>query len=350
MKMRSHGLSLVELLVALTIGSILMVGAVFVYQQSHKTHTVSDTIARVQENARYVLSIIEPDVQLAGYYGFSNSPDDLKFISGGSTATVTAAMDMQTSSAKVADLPGAFHVCGDNFAIDVLAPVQGIDDDYTLACAAQGGGALPGADTLTIRRASTEPLAAATSGRVQMLVSRLSPTNQFVLADGDLPPAPLLDPGMVEVRDLFVRTYYISADSEPDLAGVPALRIKSLDIDGFIDEELMSGVEDLQVQFGIDTGDYDGDGAIDPGMDGDLDGIPDSPNGVATRYVDADAVPAGFQVVAVRLWLLVRAAQVEQGFTDDRTYAYAGKVVTPNDGFRRVLVSRTIQLRNARTL
>ena len=118
----------------------------------------------------------------------------------------------------------------------------------------------------------------------------------------------------------------------------------------FLDTEILPGVEDLQVQFGIDTGDYDNDGVIDPGLDADSNGIPDAPRGIATRYVDPDALPVGFQVVSVRIWLMMRSAQFEAGFVDGRTYDYAGKSVTPNDGNRRMLVSRTIQLRNARQL
>jgi abortive infection bacteriophage resistance protein len=57
-------------------------------------------------------------------------------------------------------------------------------------------------------------------------------------------------------------------------------------------------------------------------------------------------------VVAVRLWLLVRAEQQETGFTDSLTYNYGNRVgpaaYTPADAFRRVLVSKTIALRNTR--
>ena len=42
------------------------------------------------------------------------------------------------------------------------------------------------------------------------------------------------------------------------------------------DEEVMRGVEDFQVQFGYDSGSYDGDATIDAGFDEDGNGIPDS--------------------------------------------------------------------------
>lgn len=349
MSRNQQGLGMIEMLVALAIGSVLIVGAVYVYSQSRTTYRLSDKVARLQEDARYALGVIEPDVQLAGYYGFTNSPDDFKFITGGSTTSPVTASRLQPDDAAVTGLAAGFQACGNNFAIDLVATVQGSDDSYTLACAAGGGGALPGTDTLTVRRASPTDLGAATANRLQLLVSRLSPTNQYIVADGGLPASPALDPENVQVRDLVVRTYYISRDStEPDSEGLPALRVKELDGTGFTDTQVMPGVEDLQVQFGIDTGDYDNDGVIDPGLDADGNGIPDAPRGIATRYVDPEDVPAGFQVVAVRLWLLVRSSEFEAGFTDDRTYDYAGKSVTPNDGNRRMLVTKTLQLRNSR--
>jgi type IV pilus assembly protein PilW len=154
---------------------------------------------------------------------------------------------------------------------------------------------------------------------------------------------------------MVVRTYYVANNSDPSFIGTPSLRVKTLTQGDtgpeFVDEEVMRGVEDLQVQFGIDTGDYDGNGVIDAGLDEDGNGIPDAPNGIATRYVNPNAVPAGFQIVSVRLWVMVRAEQEEQGFVDTKTYNYGDRVnVRPADKFRRVLFSRTIQLRNARTL
>jgi type IV pilus assembly protein PilW len=356
MMRRSKGLSMVELLVALTIGSILIAGAVYVYSQSRKTHTISDAVARLQENGRFVLSVIEPDIQLAGYYGFTNVPDDFKYIQGGSTASPVPAAKMQKASSAVTGID-ATQTCGNNFAVNLIATVEGTNSAVPFACTALGGGYRAGTDGLTVRHASAPPadgLGTKVDKRLQLLVSRLSPSNQFVFADGTLPAAPALKKDLVQVRDLVVRSYYVAKDStSPDTAGLPALRVKTLaDGPAFTDAadlEIMRGVEDFQVQFGIDTGDYNGDKAIDAGRDVDGNGIPDAPLGIATKYVNPDKLLPGFQVVAVRVWILLRAETPEQGFIDDKTYTYADKSVTPKDGYRRVLMSRTIQTRNART-
>jgi hypothetical protein len=53
-------------------------------------------------------------------------------------------------------------------------------------------------------------------------------------------------------------------------------------------------------------------------------------------------------VVSVRVWFLVRSPDPEVGHTDNRVYNYGNRVnYAPNDGFRRVLFTRTIQVRNS---
>jgi type IV pilus assembly protein PilW len=333
-----QGLTLIELMVSLAIGSLLIVGAVTVYSQSRSTYRVSDTVARLQENARYALSIMEPDIQLAGFYGFSSRPDLFSFISGGSAGASVPGSGLRATSAMAVDIGQIDTPCETNFAVNLISTVQGTNNTFGLACVPT----LPyreGTDTLTIRRASTQRMAPL-AGRVQLISSRFDPS-AYIFADGQLPAGATETPGKIEVRDVVVRTYYIARDTEtPSRPGVPALRVKSLgEGPQFADEEVISGVEDLQVQLGIERGfDRDGDGFID------------AYTGSAVRYVDPDNVPDGYQVVSVRLWLLMRAEQPEQGFVDGNEINYPGNAEARNDNFRRVLVSRTIQLRNSRTM
>jgi len=360
---RSLGLSMIELLVALAIGGVIISGAVYVYDQSRNTYTTNDNLARIQEQARFAMSLVETELQMAGYLGFVNTTEGMQWQS----ATTTADSDMtkiRQWNATKADYVTASHICGRNFAVDIYTPVQGSNDDFVLgpdrttACDPLGGGYLDGTDTVTTRRVSTNAVLALDPNKVQFIAARMSATANILSAGKTTTEIPTFK-DMYEIHDLVVRTFYISADSE-GFPGVPALRMKSLralnDPDGaFSDDELASGVEDMQIQFGVDTGSYDGDDAID---DPNPEGIPEG-NGQATRYVDPDdatidpTVKTAAQIVSVRIWLRVRGDTPERGFTDDRTYTYAGKAYTPSADeavFRRMLVSRTIQLRNARRL
>jgi hypothetical protein len=92
-----------------------------------------------------------------------------------------------------------------------------------------------------------------------------------------------------------------------------------------------------------------------------VNGIPQT-DGRATRYVNPDFLntvqPDGYlgtryQVVAVRVWVRVRAQNPEVGYSDTTEYKYADVDWTPSGDdkkYRRVLMSRTVLLRNSRTL
>ena len=84
----------------------------------------------------------------------------------------------------------------------------------------------------------------------------------------------------------------------------------------------------------------------------------DANRGSIDRYVNADdpildpmspAFIDDAEILAVRIWLRIRAERFENGFTDTANYVYADQNVGPfNDAFRRIVVSKTIYLRNAR--
>lgn len=361
----SRGFSLVELLVSLAIGSLLLAGTVYVYQNGRQTYAINESVARLQDQGRYVFSVIEPDLEMAGFYGFTNSAESIGFVVGAAPSVIVATAQQMRQKplppslptpVPVANLPGGAHDCGVNFAVDLLTPAQGSDNSYDLACApnADAGGYAAATDTLTIRHAGFEP-AAARAGRIQLYAARLtSRTSQRLFADGNA-PNPIINADN-RIHDLIVRSYYV-ANNSIDRPRFPALRVKALTESGggvqFLDTEVIGGVEDLQVQFGIDTGDYDGNGVIDPGADVNNDGIVET-DGRTTRYVNPDFPDLNrFQIVSVRVWVRVRADQTEPGYRDTRTYRYANTVYTPSGDeqrFRRAVMSRTVTLRNARTL
>jgi len=341
------GLTLIELMIGLVIAAITVAVAVEVYSRGRDTYLVNERVARLQEQARVALAVIEPDVELAGFYGFTQVPETIRLVRGGNVdAPVATALQLRQFPLRWADplpvavagLPGGAHACGINFAVDVSMPVQGSNNVFAVGrsptgCNAYQGRAQSGADTLTLRRAETQP-ANAEANRPQILASRhTSRSAQWMFADGIAPAA--LDEHH-RVHNLVVRTYYVARDSVGQ-RDFPALRVKSLTRSGggvvFDEDEVMPGVEDLQVQFGVD-------GGVAPG-------------GRVTHYVEPGSPElATAQVVAVRLWLRVRSDRAEPAFVDGRTYQYADVVFTPQGAerqFRRAVVSRTITLRNARS-
>jgi type IV pilus assembly protein PilW len=340
----SEGFTLIEVLIAMAITVTVVAGVLGMYAQLRDTYRVNERVARIQEQGRVALATIESDIELAGYYGFTNSAEAVRFVRGASPhATLATASRMrqfalrpgEPEPAPIAVLPAGAHGCGVNFAVDVMLPVQGSTGRPAFGrgatCGAYRGRAQPRADGLTLRRVETEA-SAPEMGRIQVYASRLaSRTNQLMFADGRAPGVIDIDH---RVYNVVVRSYYVARDSVGQ-NGFPALRVKSLTRSGtaalFDDDEVMTGVEDLQVQFAVDA----------------------EATGRATRYVNPDfADLSRLQVVAVRVWLRIRADEPEVGFDDAQTYCYGDVAYTPAGAerrFRRVLMSRTVALRNART-
>jgi type IV pilus assembly protein PilW len=344
--LKQRGLSLVELLVALTIGGFLIIGAVTVQSQTRKTFTVNEQQARLQETARFVLSVIEPEVQLAGLYGFSNVPDGVSMKIDDDTTAY--ASDMRTVKDAITGMPTVLEGCGKNYVVDVSQSVTGGDGAWEMDCDPAGGGYLDGTDTLTVRRTSVDKVDP-TAGRIQLYTSRVNREQQQLFMDG-VAPGPIVD-NMSEVRDLIMKTFYVSpsSDGRPNLPSLRLKQISAADGEGeWEDQEIVRGVEDIQIELGVDPGeDRNGDGVAD---DTASDGMPDFVNGQVANWVPPEdpLLAAGAQVVAVRIWVRVRAEEPEPGFVNRRVYKYGSVDFTPADGYRRVLMSRTIYLRNSR--
>jgi type IV pilus assembly protein PilW len=312
---RTGGFSLPELMIALTVGLFLVAAFLLVLQRCRATFAANESLARLQDSARHALSVLVPDIEHAGFYGFSR----------GRTPQFASS------------LPAGASDCGTDFAVSLSMPAQGSDNTYRMGtdardCAptASAGGARAGTDTLTVRHASLDP-AAPRAGRLQVYSQSLSIAAPLLLFADGRAPGPL-DAEHV-VRDLEVRTYYIANDSV-ERRGWPALRVKALTESGgaaqFRDDEILPGVEDLQFELGI---------AAEAG------GI----SRVAYVSPDSPRSNEGI-VVAVRIWLRIRADATEGGFSDDRPLAYANVTYTPSPAEarqRRMLIERTVALRNA---
>lgn len=297
------GVSLIELMAALTIGLLLIAGALTVYMQSRNTYRTTDTAARMQETARYAFDILEPDVRLAGFWGMKKGPAAV-------TDTVPLASITPNNCATAAGWLG-----------DASKYIAGFDGEGTtaswgsMACSPTGRNAFT--DVLIVRRASGET-SALDVNKVQVQSNRAQAT---VFTAAAAPGGYAAWPA-AETRDMVCNVYYVGTDN-----GQPALRRWALRGKNMVDEAIIPGVQDMQVQYGIDA---NGDGA-------------------AEKYVDANLIGTA-SVVSARIWLLVRAESDEQGYTNNINYRFANaNIAAAGDKRRRIVMSKTIQIRNAQS-
>jgi len=68
----SVGLSLVELMIAMVIGLVLLLGLMQVFAASRTASRLSEGLARVQENGRFAMDFLQRDLRMAGHFGCVN--------------------------------------------------------------------------------------------------------------------------------------------------------------------------------------------------------------------------------------------------------------------------------------
>ena len=313
-------MTLIELTVAMAIGLFLIGGALYVYAQSKNTYRASDSLARLQESARFAMDTLEPDIRLARYWGLTSQP------------------------AAVTNPAGIAVTCGGTdvslWALDFRATVDAQDDTYNVVdCPSFNDTPRAGSDVLILRHA--EPWRAG----VEAVPANQRVQVQTTLGGGQLFSngiRPLGVPaGTSSTNNVAINVYYVSNASSFD-PSLPSLRRLVLGPTGdFDDQEVIPGVENLQVQFGVDT---DNDGDVD-------------------RYVDRDQplldpAAAGFdpdgRVIAVRLWMLIGTPSDDPAWVDERRYTtpdadlgdlVGGSADYPGT-FRRLQISKTIFLNN----
>jgi prepilin-type N-terminal cleavage/methylation domain-containing protein len=218
--MSERGFTLVELLVAMLLFTALGASGFAAWARGNAAWQQASLEQVLHERAQYVFATLEPELQMAGYFGASPPPAPL----------------------PAGSIPLPAQACGIELIRRLDQPVE-VASSYALPCAARNG-AMASSQQLTIRRASAH-LAAAASGRAQWLGNAAG--GELSWNDAAAAPAP----AGTERRDLLLRVYYVSRQADGD-AGTPALRMKSLtSIAGnpaFIDTEVMPGVQALQVE------------------------------------------------------------------------------------------------------
>lgn len=342
---RQTGLTLIELMLAMMIGVFLLIGTLTVFTQSRANFRVADSVARLQENARFALDTIEPDLRLSRFWGRNASPGAIADPTNPAFPPgVVVTCDTVDNSA--ARLPPTTYTA---WSLNILQSIWAVDESSAYGHPALGipcapaSVAEPQSDALVVRHAVGQPLPTpipATNTRIKVHTDHIAGE----IFNGINAPAGYA--ALAQSHDVAVNVYYVDQQSDLD-PNTPSLRVKTL-INGGIhqDQELISGVENLQVQFGVDT---------------------DDPNdGIVDRYVDADhaiinpTTPGTIltaKIMSVRLWMLMRAEAQEFGFQDRPTYTSPDPVINTcapgggcnyPDNFRRLAVSKTIFLRNNR--
>lgn len=324
-----RGLTLVEVMVAMTIGLVLLGGVVTVMSSSQNTYRVNEAMARVQESARYAFQLLSHDIRMAGYRGCVGDVVAMTSVLNGSAGFLWR-FDQSLEG---------FEATGTNSwtparPSEITAPlgnrdvivVRGVEGSHAKVISHASELADLVIEAGSDIKAGNTVLASNCQGATVFQTTGVSSVSgQKAVAHAGNPGGPPGSNAAVElgrsftdgeVAQVSTRSYYIRTNP----GGIPSLYRKKGSERA---EELVEGIEDMQIQYGEDT---DEDRAADV-------------------YRKASEVANWEAVVSVRIDLLVQS--VEDGIASQpQTYTFNNETKTPADRRLRQAFSTVISLRN----
>ncbi|MCI0506021.1 MAG: PilW family protein [Gammaproteobacteria bacterium] len=311
------GLTLVEIMVAITISLVLLAGVIKIFQSAKQSYNIQQALSRVQENARLMTDVMIWDITASGYLGCL----------GASNEVTNTLSDQGKSYDFAAAIQGAEGGSGNSdsiiirraseaTAIPVIAPMAHQEASLALDSTHMNYASLQQWDVVTVSDCA---------GAAVFMITN-NPDNTGVIEhDVDTVATSGANTGQSNADDDLNRIFGSPSTSTAKIYRVGTTSYQVLPSSSgrpttslFVSPggELVEGVEDLQIQYGL--------GSTPPN---------NSTPAIAEQYVDADQVTDWNDVVSIRLTFVVNSVDM---------------IVNPGDGdgLLRKTFTSTIRLRN----
>lgn len=322
-RIRQRGLGLVELMIAITLSLMLSAAVIQVFVSTKTNYRLQDAVGSIQENGRFAMTYLAEDVRMAGFAGCSTVDKAVvkNWVSGLSVGNET-------------------RLDPTSVAFDSTSVITGVENvkatDSTFGSSGTAWNVKPRSDVLIVRHAvsggaSLSSVMATTSANIAVKANSFKAVVGDVLMISDCSNADVFRVTAIsgangsaqtfshgtasnsfatlsrpygadaEVLAMQTATYFVRYTTRKTAGGklIPALfmTLRSTNQGGAVDlrndytAELVEGVENMQVLYGVDT-DADGNHAVDK----------------ADKYMNADEVTTANlwnSVVSVRVNLLM---------------------------------------------
>ena len=316
-KSKEFGFTLIELMISLLLTSLLTLGAATLYGQSKRSSYYDEQSALIQENARYILSLLGREIAMSGY---SAGILDLSSATAGTVATD----------------------CGVSWVLNPRVAMEFVNNvtdtvDSTYSCVADDE-TINGTDLLTIKRTADSATvedgsfvsgtSALNADQWYMRVENSGNDVQILLGSAVDAGKDLVAGSGVDLWQYTASVYFISPNSVGS-DGMPTLCVERLATTGMDKQCLIEGVQNMQLEFGLDI---------------DSDGYPE-------RYVQDPTAADMENAVTIRLYLLMRSPYTVPDYEDIKSYSFGGiDLAAPGDKYIRRVHTTTIKIRNVRKL
>ncbi len=313
---RIKGFSLIELMVGIALGLLVVAGVGTIFANNYKTRTETEKTNLQIENGRYATQLLTDEIHMAGYYGELDP----------------------TSLTVPSSLPDPCDITNATLVSAVALPVQGVND------AAAGPSCIsdlkPGTDIFVDRRASScvQGTPGCAGGSYMFFQASLCSTapGQYLInaSTASLNLTAKDCATTADIRSYRTNIYFVAKDDQPG-DGIPTLKVAELGSAGFTITPLVEGIDQFQIEYGIDT---------------NGDSIPDaytSDPGTYGGCTGAQCQTNWRNVVTAKLYVLARNTLPTGGFSDTHVYTAGGNTYGPfNDAYKRHLYTSLVRLNN----
>ena len=316
------GFSVVELMIAMLLSLILGSAIVTVFVNNSYSFNQDENIARMQDDARHALREIAFDISMAGHYAELHIPN---------TVMHDAGLTIGIDCGPVGEINWMYRTIeagtGNSMSIAAIDNATNADVGAAHSCF-QGGELLDGTDVVSIKRVAGAEAGALGAGGVYL---RTNGTVGFLFNA----PTPIAPPVVVAPprTDWQFRPsiYYIRQFANAPGDNIPTLCRKALRGVGpsMTTECLATGIENLQIEYGIDT----------------------SEDGHPNVYLSNPTLDQMQNVVAARIFLLARTTEIDTRYTNSKTYSISNSPdMVPGDSFHRRVFSTSVSIQNIRSI
>ncbi len=316
------GFTLVELMVALSVGLVLFAGVVTVFIGMRATTAETSSYGELQENGRFAISVLTEDLLRQSFWGdFSGT-----FTNEEITVTAPAiANDCIGGGFNNASFPqgiGAFTfrtLWGQTIMAGNADP---------LGCFGAVANTQPrvNSDVIQLKRAISQPIAPANlnANDVYLYASLKEGT---IFSNNVLPP-------LVANSRYWQYQHHVYYVRERTVGGntVPVLMQGRLANRSMLFTPIIDGIEMIRFMYGVDI---NGDGNVDSYLN------------AANVSDNAWNNVGDNSILAVRIFVLARNIMPDRSYINTNTYQLGDLAFAVNDNYRRLLFSSTVTLYNA---
>jgi len=315
-----HGFSLLEIFIALMIGLVILTGVLSIFIGMRTTSSETSSYGELQENGRFALSVLSDDLLRQNFWGDYTGKVSLSTIHPVPSAPIGKCVGGGINNGTFPLADGHFRTLWGE-TVSNSSILSDCRDDAKV-----------NSDILQLKRAISKPL--------NLNVGNTAPTGSYYLIT-NLNNGSIFSSGTVpniengRVWEYQHHIYYVREEMQGKHTVPVLMQGRLANIFSF--SPIIDGVDMIRFEYGVDTD-------TDPA---------DFGYGIVNAYIPANKMTnvlwdnAASRIIAVKIYVLVRAIQEDKKYENTNTYQLGSFNYTANDNYRRLLFSSTVTLYNA---